>query len=308
MYAKRLISAAVLTALALALTAEARAGVAVSSLVGGVVNHLEDQDFETVIQNDGNTTIDAGDYLVGMFTISTLSAPPGNTPVNLQAGSTFTGTFLIEVAVPPVPDGATGNSDFTFKPAPSSAWTAAGIDLNPLNGTGTMIVVYEDNLGFPNVTQIGGLSLSAALDTAEDGTLLWEFGFTGAMGAPLASEYWSAYGPNDVATLDNVNILDLVFENGLNVTYYDPLAPILNPHNFRGVATGATQLQTTGTGEGFNPLDPFGNVNSMPAFTESDLYIQPSGIPEPGTMIMWSCFVGLAVGGYSVKRLRRKAA
>src|SRR5689334_21424245 len=132
MIIKRLSLIALISVATLFASTSAHAGFAVGSLVGGVVNHLEDQEFETIINNvqdptDVTIRLDVGDYLVGMYTISTLHAPPGTQITGLQGGSTFTGVFLIEVATKGASATIVGGSDFTFKPAPAGAWAALSL-------------------------------------------------------------------------------------------------------------------------------------------------------------------------------------
>lgn len=261
------------------------------------INHLEDNDWETAIQNDNNSTLDVGDYLVGMFEIQLVrDVIPGTKPNVSPTTNTFTGVFLIEIATKVVSATLVGGFDFTFTPVAAATWGAVGLGLPTPSaaGGGTLGFVFDDSSS-PFVDPNPGGGLAGALATATDGIELWEVGFIGD-----ADEIWEATGPDSFGSF---LISDLDFSAALNVTEAAAGTPLLLPHNF--VYNGVTaplrfsQWQLTGEFETGGAQD----LANFSIKTDTDLYIRPT--PEPGSLALIG--LGLAALGGVVYRRRRAA-
>lgn len=294
--------------LTMCLSTGAKAG-ALSSLVadGVTINQMEDNDFEKLL-GDGDNFVEVGEDLVAMFEIRGLDAPIGN-PVETNfspSTASFTGVTVIRVTGVTAFGGPT--EVFTFGAAPAASWTALGLPAP--TALGTLAMIFDDPASAPAdhiVANTGTLVTSLA--TATDGTLLWEFGFTGALGAPAAGEFWTATA-NDIITFaptDITKLTSLSFFAALNVTASTPAVGglVLLPHTH--LFPAATQVQLAGF------LAPGQNTFPAPALpsdfdiaTDTDIFILPT--PEPSSITLFGLgLAGLGIVGYR-RRKRQQAA
>jgi hypothetical protein len=280
-------------------------GISVLIKDGYTINHLEDNDWELLRNANGtfsNTDpiIDVGDYLIGMVTIQEIDdAFPGTAsgyPKQLTtATGSISGLFMIQVLsssfVSP-----TLNS-FSFGPAGTAAWTAAGLP-TPISNN-TMVMVWDDNSAFPFLNSKSGV-FATDIASASDGTLMWEFGFNG--GQPSATEFWLALGPTNATTGP---VLGASFGAALNVTTYHA-GPFLKLHDFvfqggdgvDGPLGVFSALQLSGA---FEQKDT-GTSSFWDAQTDTDMYLRPT--PEPGSLALLG--LGLIGLGGVVYRRRKQ--
>lgn len=295
----RVFTAAVL-AVGFASCGSVQAGFFSSLLVDGQVNMLEDFDREiylgpTLAPED---TINVGGFLIGAWQIENTESLPGTVTNELPlGGQTLTIVFATEVLTK-VDTGVVGSNNrfqYTLGAAPQSVWNSLGLNRN---NDGTLLALYEDsNGGFTNFAADGTITpISQSLDTAQDGNLVFEFGFTGVDGAAAGNEFWNAQSRTD-SSLDAGGLETPVgYSAGLNVTFDNDPTVILNNHNFLGASSGETQVQLFGGVE-----NPATLVNSLPVNTDTDVYINPSIVPEPTSFAIFGV-MGLA--GLGIRRRR----
>jgi hypothetical protein len=272
---------------------------AVEKLFGGVVNEIEDQDYETLASGNGDFVVEVGELVGGVIKFQLVRNTVTSATNDLQTSpDTFTAIFLIEVATSTGEGGLDGDTDtLTFIPAGQAAWdsvfgTGGSIDLglgaSPITiATGTMINVYE-GISFSSADEStgGGVGASAATFVS-GGTSLWEFGFTGAGGTAATGEFWSTRGEDaDVASA--VLTTDPVNRFSLNLTN-NPSGIPLDVHNFLGTSgdaffTTAVQLQGKGGFQSAAGTD-------WPLSTDTNVYIVP--VPEPASLIAWTMLLSI---------------
>lgn len=260
----------------------AAASIATSNLFNGVVNKLEDTDYESYWDNSStpNTVLDVGDVLYGMWEVQKVTNTVTAASVT-NFPDWFTAVFALEVAT------KSGSYDWTFKAVSDADWNAVFA-----TGTNTQLARSDSDsaiLVFSDPDQInptlGGSAQSAV--GSVNGTALWEFGFDSS------GEYWSAASNFDDFTTVNINST-LTYHAGLNVTHdYGATGWILLPHDYLFAGTDY-QLQLTGGME----WPPTGNFDFA---TDTDLYVYP--VPEPASVLVWSLM--LAVAGIAAWRKRR---
>jgi hypothetical protein len=270
---------------------------ALSKLKFGVVNELEDDDFETLINAGGtfaapgaDTVVHAGDFIAGIIRISAIRVPPGGLPIATfpQPSNTFTGIFVQKVIAPPLVlagGAADGVNDVIFSlGAPTLAeWGALGLPahLVPVNA-GTIGILFDD----PDDIDQSLATIPAAVATV-GGTKLWEIGFLG-----LGGELWTA--ATDTADITTAfSVITGSFSANVNVTGYFG-GPLLVP---QPVVGGAADILIRNGSIGAGAPG-----SAFPVSSDTDLLLIP--VPEPGSMILWG---GLAFFGASAARRRRKA-
>lgn len=275
---------------------------------GQTVNKLEDNDWEVLVNYDGrtgpvagpgigDTTLDVNDYLMGMLTIQEVyDAFPGTAPddprqLNTATGG-FTGVFLVQVATKAGND--TVGYTYTFKAAGTSAWSTLSSYLPTINDEGTVAVFYEDSDPFPfAISGPPATSVATSMATAQDGTALWEFGFTGAPG-----EIWGATSQRDDVALISIGAAIGSFGAILNVTHdYMTSGIDLIPHNFPNSLVFA-QLQVAAGSIG-RPDTAAAGIG-WEIETDADYFIKPT--PEPGTFAL----LGLGLAGFGAAIIRRR--
>jgi hypothetical protein len=264
------------------------------------LNKIEDTDFEVAIDagnsitDTPSTTLDIGDFLVGMYSAQELEIPPGVVKKTFVEGDpTFSAVFAVKVTGKTALGG--GLFDFTFTNASDAEWGTLGLKALGFDPDvdGTAVMVYDD----PN--DIDATIPDDDADTSIDdsivtvnGTLLWEFGFDGD-----PDLYWYGSGlPADLTALSQVTSTGAV-NIGLNMTKQHagmPLGPI---------AIDPLLDPDTTTGDGKVDLIGFDGVAGAPdavhdwqAITDEDFLLHP--VPEPASWLVWAGLVGLVAFYY----------
>lgn len=288
------------------------------------INQLEDQDFETLVNNTGtpgapnylfppfdgagdpDTTLDVGDLLTGIFRIQALNLDSplfDNTyPTEVYSAgvgappNTVTGVFVVEVL-----DKAFNGTDeytFDFAPAPDAAWTYLGLTRDAAN---TMFRFFDDSTDPFLTLNPAGLSLAnlTTVLSSANGPMIWEFGLdTGDVIGDGDGKFWRALTNTDDVTQINPQAGSFTF--GLEVTAYGTGARLL-PHDelddLGFTSDGPVQLQGEGAFQGLS-TDP---TNETPVITDTNFYVLPD-VPEPGTILMW----GGMMAGIGIAALRRR--
>lgn len=260
------------------------ANAAVVSLLQPGKNLLEDDDYELLVNAGGtvdnpgaDTILNDGDFLAGIFQITSLYEGWAKVPANQTAvfpadSETFTGVFLLKVVAS---GGGPGAYTFDFAAATNAEWAAVGMPIAPVND-GTALILFDD----PDNLDAEDTPVSDAIASV-DGTKLYEF----------TSAFWSATGflSNDVSDIPAIGGFG-TFQAGLNV---------LERFN------GAPQLAKLGpdAGAAFAPYDAaiIGGVDGQSlgdfdAGSDADLFINV--VPEPTAIVVWSALgaIGLAFG------------
>lgn len=289
---------------------------ALSALSTTQVNELEDDDWEIKVAGAG-TQVLAGDLLLAILQVGNVnylngpfdgslngSVTSANGPTFTPSTDAFTGVSLIKVATVAVSGGQAGYTFTAPTPAEWATYTGlAAVDV------GTMLVLFDDppSAPDPHVDPTG--SVASGVGTAANGTRLWELGFTGAAGAPVSPEFWSAisgvaFGSGDDPT-DITKITDLTFFAALNVLDTNG-APEIVKHN----ALGDPDLAGTNSAKFTGPvaLQLQGNIDTgtVGAFqikTDTNLYLGPI-VPEPTSLLVFGGLAG--VGALFGARRRRK--
>lgn len=292
--------AVVVSMAALGLAAgSASAASALSLLIPGSFNGLQDLDYENFVDQGSTGHVDAGDILYGVFEVESMTyVPPAGPPA---VNANFTAVFLLKVD-----SVETVGSDFYYHMVPGSAadW-AAYVNFAPVNSN-TIGILYSDttkDFGTKYIDPTTG-TVFASIATAV-GTPLWEFGFTGA-----ADEAWTARqigadtfpAAGSISYYANVNVTN---------TYPAALGVALLPHDLlisdpghanplgwtHDLLTGSAQLQLAGDSSSLST-----GVWSLG--TNTTIWIHPT--PEPGSLALLG--LGLAAFGGIVYRRRRRQA
>ncbi len=310
-------------ALAISFTqlASVQAG-AISQLVFGTVNELEDDNFEVFFKTalgDVNT-VEVGDRFLGTIRIQQFLAPPNSFPPTYVPGvndPTITAIFALEAAAienvaigGPLPN----RTNVYFKPLGTTDWdTAFGITgFNPDNAN-TIAQFYDDvsasDLSIAN-------PLQSALGSFKGLNKVFEAGFKGSAvgfngGLTDAGEFFVATGAlgTDEIGVDLGSILNI-----LNLNVIQSYGSVtLEPHNF--LATdGVAQPRALGAGVSFNvaadlqgagTIASTNNSGAFPINTDTDLYIRP--VPEPSSLAIFA-FGAIGAGVSSLRRRRRQLA
>jgi hypothetical protein len=305
----------VVAVLCLGLSAKNVQAGAVSHFVGGIVNELEDDDFEIVIDNNQNGVFDVGDLTLGVITIQAFNAPPGVFPSTYNPGATdatITGLFLTEVkaVVTQSGDSPFDSVDHTiiYQGAVGvTGWSAlTGLTLPDPVDADTMFIAWDD-VTSGALTTTG--SLQASIDSFVGTNKVYEFGFADADddGKGDAGEFWLAHGD---AGIDVIGVSLTSIKNIMNLDLLGTFdsAPDLLEHAFlagdaalqavaldSGVSfASAQQLQSQGSISGLS-----GGVWSFK--TDTNSYVKP--IPEPSSIVL----MGIGIAGVGAMGYRRRS-
>lgn len=308
----------------LVLAATTEAGI-LSLLPSGKVSRLEDDDLETVIKAPGSTSpatqLDVGDFLLAVGKFPNFQNPVGG--ADIVPPFTDTTNMMMAVSLLKVLTKTTDGTGVTyFFEAPSAAeWAVVTANFTgpaPVVATGTTVLVYEDPPADPPVggTHLVNTSVAATLAAATNGPLVYQFGFTSAPSTVVGPTFgYSAALEFQRAKTDTDNLLTistLTFNGAYNLTA--PIGPgglALAGHNWlgsaaggqppavRGLYKGPTQLQLQG---GFGSIDTGSDLTPPSGWvipTDTDAYLLPINVPEPGSLLMWAGFAAFgAIAGY----------
>lgn len=289
---------------------EAEASIATDLLFDGVVNKLEDNDWDAGILTNGggSTTLDVGDILFGMYEIQQVVNNQNTSQINLRSTNTFTGVFAQRVATKDQPGGqfaGAAATRFTFAPLTDLEYSALAASFSALpavrGSSDSMFFVYDD-LGPPFVNGNAG-SINSSLATATNGTLLWEFGFRDG------DELFVADVNTDVlastGSLDFVGWINLTYTTAAGaatgVSFMDHLTVPAPPDgNGPPVTAVLSEMQIHGT------LEPGASPGNFAIATDTDIFVLPKFVPEPSSLLV---FLGLiATAGLAVARSNRQAS
>ena len=277
----------------------------------------EDIDYETIFDIDGTKTATPGDFFIGMWQIESIGmadSPP------LAADLSKTAVFLMQantVATPGGLYGGIGGSRLEFMPVAYVDTNLDGFDDNwadlglKRTAPGTVAVLYEDTNGGvnPDVDTLPG-GIPADLATAQDGTMLWEIGFTGAAGA---QEFWVA----DITsiTLPPPGGIALDYVASLNVTATGA-GGISLPHSyFSDLPLPPSQTQPwlwdnmeTTKYAGAPIVSQWQLKGGLQAVDSGDFSVATTtdifhAVPEPASVVIWSV---MGVAALAVLRMRRR--
>jgi len=289
---------------------------AIDLLFSGVVNKLEDNDWDAIINADGSVnasgqaTITAGDILFGMYEIQAVVNNTTNA-VHPVTTTTFTGVFAQKVATS-VPGGIFGGGiTSTFVPLTAAEYTAlqAIFPAMPLrSSTGTLLWVYDDTgtpgtFVDPDSGAVGGpgtlADINASLLTAVNGTPLWEIGFRDG------DELFRADADTNV--LVNTSLLD--FRAWMNITFTYPGGSTVTFGDHQTVPFFGSNLTSTAIPSEYQlrgSLEQGGTPGDFAIPTDTDAFVLPFVAPEPGSLAL---FAGLfAIGAVATRRRLRVAA
>jgi len=277
----------------LGLTSNAQAS-ALSLLTNdGVSDHLEDNDFESVIDSDHSGTITAGDKFIGIFEIQSINGVGVST-------STFEGVFAATISSV-TPGGTFGGataSTLSFTPLTNAQYAALQAtypNLPSRNSSNSEIFVYDTTGTSPFINQNAAGGINGSLATAQNGPLVAEFGVRDGDEVARADVNTTTIGPT---------LTGLAFGLGLNVTYnntaltfVDNSSPVLTSLDNPLLVLNGYELYVRGQRDSQTPS---GNFQLS---TDADFQINT--IPEPGSLTLLG--IG-ALGLFGVRLRRRNAA
>ena len=258
-------------------------------------NILQDDDVEWMVSNDGNSTLDVGDGLQGVFRIPEINTFD-ITPGTIDAETGLGGVFEIEVLTKEYagfnPDLGVDEYNYTFGPATYSG-------AYDFNNPDSMVSLWETEDPLSNFNDDPGnvRTRQELIDDVTDGDLLYEFGHIGDN--PL--ERWSARNTNDepwrgvnfstATVLGNFNSL-------LSTTYNDFLPIVQSPvTDADGNVIGYIDVTGSGSVRGIKEYDTSADLSS-------DLQYTFRTTPEPTTWFLLGTGL-LVVAGLSRKKLMK---
>lgn len=281
---------------------------AVDQLVFGL-NRLEDDDFESVVRDSGvQGVLDEGDRFLGVFKVQNINGSQvGN------ADPTFTAIFALEAWEITTADDpvlgtqtiirfgalrdAAGNNDAIAQWTALNAQIGGGLPIPTSNDT---MAMFYDIPSWQSASQSAGADMGDAVATFE-GTLLWEFGFTGTDadgdGITDEGEFWETRGPpgvlqpglvatnstlrGSIANFININLL--VHHSGPEITKHNHLG-FDAPAHLQGQGGFASDQSTRG---------------HFQLVTDTDVFI--NAVPEPGSLTLLA-LGGLGLAGFGRRR------
>ncbi|MGD1876722.1 MAG: PEP-CTERM sorting domain-containing protein [Kiloniellaceae bacterium] len=281
-------------------------------------NLVSDNDAEELIDNNGNGTLDVGDYLQGIIKWGTIenAANPGGASLTAGTVNELTGVFRVEVTSKTFQsvglDGLGGTADdifsYTFGADTSGAFQAAyGV------AAGAVATFFEDTDGASQDYSRQGppgdlLTGTGDYGLASDGTLVWVWGFAGD-----EDEQWLATGvqtPDASSVPGATTLAEFNFQLSSLFFAYGTLGQtaagcVPAPYVF-GVnenpclsAAGDSLIDINGGGSVVAPAAS----SDWPVWTNTDITVNV--VPEPGTFGMLG--LGLVGLGWIVRKRQKNA-
>lgn len=298
---KRVLFSSIAMLMALALSADAQAGALSLLSLDNSPDFLEDDDYESFIDTDGSGTVNAGDFVVGMFAIQAI-----NTVDTAGFGSTLEGILVAKVASATGTATTVGGVAFagdalTFTSVSAGEYTTLSTstggggfgwtNLPTRMSASSSVIIYDDMAGAPFVNPDGvGTGVTGANDallTAVNAApQILEFGFTGG-----------AYASGTVTPASlTLPTGQFNFVLGLNETFNSTGLSWLKIDIDGGGPIPGVDLFGTGAIDFINPKGDF-DIK-----TDADFVVNPT--PEPGSVTLF----GLGALGLLGARIRRKRA
>ena len=269
----------------------------------GPILELEDDDWEILVNSGGSistpgadTSIDVGDFFVGILRISQINSPPGgSTPIHdydEAGGETITAIFAIKVASK-VANGSF--FDYGVTSLSDAEWASVGLDAAGYSRSNTLgqtiAIVYDVSVNCSLASVAGQDASAAEYIASRGGTKLWEFGLV------TASNFWTVTGATGSIPTSGSAAAGS-FNAGLDITHdyggTPGLAKLANSVLFP-LAPGSSHLLISGGVKGGRDNTDFDLIS------DTDLLIRT---PEPGSVTLF----GLGALGLLGARIRRRRA
>ncbi len=159
-------------------------GAADAGILPGYQNQLQFDNREIVLDNDGNSTLTAGDQIIGVLQMNTINTPLGPQPTTPEVTGVFDLTVAYVIAVAGNADGIAGGT--VIDPTALGGYDGTAVVLFGATAIdGTILSLYEGGPADVQATlDDPGKTTADVFAAASDGTLLGTFGLGGAAVTP----------------------------------------------------------------------------------------------------------------------------